>query len=57
MIDSLVFLQAGGSGQAEYEVLRARMFENGRLPDSLAAARFLRRGLAGLIWWPAGQGA
>jgi hypothetical protein len=51
------FLQAGGPGQAEYEVLRAWVIEEGHLPDSLAAARFLRRGLVGLICWPGGETA
>jgi hypothetical protein len=38
--------------QADYERLRAAVFSSGRLPDELASARFVRRGLAGLIVWP-----
>ncbi|MFR0355293.1 hypothetical protein [Streptomyces sediminimaris] len=55
MTGSFPFVQAGGPGQTEYEMLRAQVMEDGRLPDSLAAARFQRRGLAGLICWPAGE--
>ena len=43
------------AAQADYEMLRARVLEHGRLPDGLAAARFARRGLAGLIAWPAAE--
>jgi hypothetical protein len=35
-----------------YERLRGAVLATGRLPDELAAARFARRGLAGLIAWP-----
>jgi hypothetical protein len=38
--------------QADYERLRSAVVATGALPDSLAAARFARRGLAGLIAWP-----
>ena len=38
--------------QIDYETLRAHLLETGRLGDDLAAARFARRGLAGLITWP-----
>jgi hypothetical protein len=38
--------------QIDYEALRTHLLENDRLPDDLAAARFARRGLAGLITWP-----
>jgi hypothetical protein len=41
------------AAQADYEALRDHVLADGRLPDSLRAARFLRRGLAGLITWPA----
>ena len=41
------------ASQVDYETLRAHLLEQGRLPDGLAAARFARRGLAGLIAWPA----
>ena len=40
------------AAQVDYETLRAHLLEHGRLPDGLAAARFARRGLAGLIAWP-----
>ena len=40
------------AAQIDYETLRAHMLDHGRLPDDLAAARFARRGLAGLITWP-----
>jgi hypothetical protein len=38
--------------QQAYERLRSAVLTAGRLPDELAAARFARRGLAGLIIWP-----
>jgi hypothetical protein len=38
--------------QQVYERLRSDVRASGRLPDELAAARFARRGLAGLIIWP-----
>jgi hypothetical protein len=38
--------------QHDYERLRSVVVETGRTPDDLAAARFARRGLAGLITWP-----
>jgi hypothetical protein len=38
--------------QHVYERLRSAVLASGRLPDELAAARFARRGLAGLIIWP-----
>ncbi len=41
------------AAQADYETLRAHLLSHGVLPDDLAAARFARRGLAGLIAWPA----
>jgi hypothetical protein len=37
--------------QHAYERLRSAVLASGRLPDELAAARFARRGLAGLIVW------
>jgi hypothetical protein len=43
------------AAQSDYETLRAHLLGNGVLPDDLAAARFARRGLAGLIAWPASQ--
>ena len=43
------------AAQADYEKLRAHLLGHGVLPDDLAAARFARRGLAGLITWPASE--
>lgn len=40
------------AAQVDYEALRAHVLEHDRLPDDLAAARFARRGLAGLITRP-----
>jgi hypothetical protein len=41
--------------QADYERLRNAVVSAGALPDELAAARFCRRGLAGLIAWPVAE--
>jgi hypothetical protein len=41
--------------QIDYETLRAHLLEGDRLPDDLAAARFTRRGLCGLITWPVSE--
>ncbi|MEU9057236.1 hypothetical protein AB0D37_44050 [Streptomyces sp. NPDC048384] len=49
------FVLPGEHAQAEYEMLRHHVLQHGRMPSSLAAARFARRGLAGLISWPAGE--
>jgi hypothetical protein len=38
--------------QIDYETLRAHVLDHDRMPDDLAAARFARRGVAGLIAWP-----
>jgi hypothetical protein len=46
------FWPACEAAQADYERLRAAALSGGGLPDELAAARFKRRGLAGLIAWP-----
>jgi len=43
------------AAQADYERLRAHLPGHGALPGGLAAARFARRGLAGLITWPASE--
>ena len=43
------------AAQVDYETLRAHVLEPARLPEGLAAARFARRGLAGLIVWPAAE--
>lgn len=46
------FWPVGEAAQADYEELRAAVL-SGQPSQSLAAARFARRGLAGLIAWPA----
>ena len=43
------------AAQADYEMLRACVLQAGSLPAGLAAARFARRGLAGLITWPVSE--
>jgi hypothetical protein len=43
------------AAQFDYETLRDYLLEQGTLPGGLAAARFARRGLAGLIAWPAAE--
>jgi hypothetical protein len=43
------------ASQVDYETLRAHLLEHGGLPDGLTAARFTRRGVAGLIEWPAAE--
>lgn len=43
------------AAQVDYETLRGHVLEHGRLPDGLAATRFVRRGLPGLIAWPAAE--
>ena len=43
------------AAQIDYETLRAQVLEPTGLPVGLAAARFTRRGLAGLIAWPAAE--
>jgi hypothetical protein len=49
------FWPAGEAAQAEYESLRSHVLSAGALPDSSSAARFSRRGLAGLIAWPTSE--
>lgn len=49
------FWPVGEAAQADYETLRAQVLAVGGLPESLPAARFTRRGLAGLIAWPAAE--
>ena len=49
------FWPPAGAAQADYEMLRAHLLACGALPESLAAARFTRCGLAGLIAWPAAE--
>jgi hypothetical protein len=43
------------AAQVDYETLRSHALELSGLPQGLAAARFARRGLAGLIAWPAAE--
>ena len=43
--------------QAEYEQLREIVLAGGELGELLAARRFEKRGLAGLISWPAAEPA
>jgi hypothetical protein len=43
------------AAQFDYETLREHLLEQGTLPGGLAAARFARRGMAGLIAWPAAE--
>lgn len=43
------------AAQADYETLRASVLADGGLPGGPAATRFSRRGLAGLIAWPAAE--
>ena len=50
-----VFWPPAEAAQADYEMLRACVLQAGGLPAGLAAARFARRGLAGLIAWPAAE--
>jgi hypothetical protein len=49
------FWPVGEAAQADYEALRRQVLASGALPDGLAAARFARRGLAGLITWPGAE--
>lgn len=48
------FWPIGEAAQADYEVLREAVL-SGEPRQSLTAARFARRGLAGLIAWPAAE--
>ena len=50
-----VFWPPGEAAQADYEMLRGCVLAGGCLPAGPAAARFARRGLAGLIAWPAAE--
>jgi hypothetical protein len=49
------FWPVGEAAQADYETLRAHVLTTGAPPDSLIAARFARRGVAGLIAWPSAE--
>lgn len=46
------FWPLGEASQADYEALRATALAGEPPRDELAAARFARRGLGGLIAWP-----
>ena len=46
------FWPVGEAAQADYEALRAAALGGEPERDELAAARFARRGLAGVIAWP-----
>lgn len=48
------FWPIGEAAQADYEALRKAVL-SGEAVQSLAAARFARRGLAGLIVWPVAE--
>jgi len=48
------FWPIGEGAQADYEALRKAVLAGEPMP-SLAAARFARRGLAGLIVWPVAE--
>ena len=50
-----VFWPPAVAAQADYEMLRGCVLAGGCLPAGPAAARFGRRGLAGLIAWPAAE--
>lgn len=45
----------GEAAQADYEALRAAARAGEPAHDELAAARFARRGLGGLIAWPSSE--
>ncbi len=48
------FWPVGEAAQADYEALREQILV-GEPASSVSAARFARRGLAGLIAWPASE--
>jgi hypothetical protein len=48
------FWPVGEAAQADYEALRIQVLD-GEEAASVSAARFARRGLAGLIAWPAAE--
>jgi len=54
-VSTRVFWPPAEAAQADYEMLRAHLLNHRALPGGLAAARFARRGLAGLIAWPAAE--
>jgi hypothetical protein len=54
-VSTRAFWPPAEAAQADYEMLRAHLLQAGVLPGGLAAGRFSRRGLAGLIAWPAAE--
>ena len=54
-VSARVFWPPAEAAQADYEMLRGCVLPAGCLPGGLAAARFARRGLAGLIAWPTAE--
>jgi hypothetical protein len=54
-VSGRVFWPPAEAAQADYEMLRACVLAGGCLPTGPAAARFARRGLAGLLAWPAAE--
>lgn len=54
-MSSWSFWPPAQAAQVDYETLRVHLLEHGALPDDVAAARFTRRGLAGLIAWPVAE--
>jgi hypothetical protein len=56
-VSARVFWPPAEAAQADYEMLRACVLGAGSMPAGQAAARFARRGLAGLIAWPAAEPA
>src|SRR5438067_2490509 len=54
-VSARAFWPPAEAAQADYEMLRAHLLKAGVLPGGLAASRFTRRGLAGLIAWPAAE--
>jgi hypothetical protein len=51
------FWPIGEPAQADYEQLRGIVLAGGEVGEMLAARRFARRGLAGLISWPQAESA
>ena len=43
------------AAQVDYETLRAHMLDDAEPSEGVAAARFGRRGMAGLIAWPGAE--
>jgi hypothetical protein len=54
-VSTRAFWPPAEAAQADYETLRAHLLGHGVLPAGLPAARFARRGLAGLITWPVSE--